>query len=325
MVETRAHKYQSGDAATRSATHKAAPKGAAAGKSETVAGGLGTAKREPAAAPAPGHGAAQPAGAATDTIEQGLIYFFFRPKVEHETAQGMADVQRAYVVLRPTDEALHGARCRLLLVPRKTFAGAGGRLLALVQEPAATVAEVRAHLAASTYETKSLGERHLPPARPICEGVYVLSRTAQGAARTELSYKITVPAQPSAVERDFAIEHAGRFVVSARNPLNEPPAGMAMAMPAPHYPSALQDKFNNHRWTALTPEHLGYKNTQVLFIATKHGLDALADEPYADILRLDNENHSRLASEAAAAPSPGVAAALDGLTAVGGAGGSTWD
>jgi hypothetical protein len=34
---------------------------------------------------------------AVDVLERGEIYFFYRPKVGHDRARGLADVQRLYV------------------------------------------------------------------------------------------------------------------------------------------------------------------------------------------------------------------------------------
>lgn len=68
-------------------------------------------------------------------LEEGIIYFCFRPKVEHETAEDLDDVQRSYIVLRLgvpkelTDENTGNEHCRLLLVPKKTFTAPNNRFL----------------------------------------------------------------------------------------------------------------------------------------------------------------------------------------------------
>jgi hypothetical protein len=48
-------------------------------------------------------------------VERGDIFFLFRPRVDEEEPEGMADVQRFFIVLRPEG----GKKLRLLLVGRK--------------------------------------------------------------------------------------------------------------------------------------------------------------------------------------------------------------
>lgn len=48
-------------------------------------------------------------------LEQGNIYFMYRPRIEHEEAAGADEVQRFYMVLKP-----HGKRrYRLMVIGRK--------------------------------------------------------------------------------------------------------------------------------------------------------------------------------------------------------------
>lgn len=38
------------------------------------------------------------------TSQKGLIYFFFRPKIDHEKIDQAVDAQRSYIILRPLPE-----------------------------------------------------------------------------------------------------------------------------------------------------------------------------------------------------------------------------
>lgn len=40
----------------------------------------------------------------SEVLEKGLIYFLFRPKVDHEKITKVVDVQRSYIILRPVPE-----------------------------------------------------------------------------------------------------------------------------------------------------------------------------------------------------------------------------
>jgi hypothetical protein len=58
---------------------------------------------------------------AAEIVEQGDIYFFYRPKVENEEATSLDDVQRFHIVMRP-----HGkASFRLTTVGRKRLPDIG--------------------------------------------------------------------------------------------------------------------------------------------------------------------------------------------------------
>jgi len=54
-------------------------------------------------------------GDGISTIESGDIYFAYRSKVQQESAEGLEDVQRMHVVLRPKGEK----RYRLLVIGEK--------------------------------------------------------------------------------------------------------------------------------------------------------------------------------------------------------------
>lgn len=61
------------------------------------------------------------------TIQKGLIYFFFRPRVDHEKIKTPVDAQRSYIVLRPLPQGavlesktkLEDQTAHLLELPKK--------------------------------------------------------------------------------------------------------------------------------------------------------------------------------------------------------------
>lgn len=66
-------------------------------------------------------------------LEKGLIYFFFRPRVQTENPSSLKDVQRSYMVLLPlpegailNEEPVKGdGKYRLMAIPKKKLPGAG--------------------------------------------------------------------------------------------------------------------------------------------------------------------------------------------------------
>lgn len=103
----------------------------------------------------------------TSTIlEKGLIYFFFKPRVNTTSPTSLADVARTYIILRPlplssplTESTLQQAdMVRMLALPKKTLPRNGrDRFLAFVEMGRVGVEEVREKLRGSEYETKTKG------------------------------------------------------------------------------------------------------------------------------------------------------------------------
>jgi hypothetical protein len=55
-------------------------------------------------------------------LERGNIYFAYRPRVEHTSAQGLEDIQRFFVILSPFDKEHH----RLIVIGRKKLPAISG-------------------------------------------------------------------------------------------------------------------------------------------------------------------------------------------------------
>jgi hypothetical protein len=105
-----------------------------------------------------------------DILERGNIYFAYRPRVDQDTAHGLEDVQRFFLILSP-----HGKpRYRLIVIGRKRLPDIGDRrekTWAFVQKVGRDPKDVEGELEAATYDTQTRDERHLAPARPAGEGV----------------------------------------------------------------------------------------------------------------------------------------------------------
>ena len=206
-------------------------------------------------------------------IEEGIIYFFFRPKVGLDQVESFADIQRTYLILKPKSVNV----VRILSVPRKkVFDTPSNKFVGIVGD----VGEeniVADDLGRQTYETAKSGHRVQGAARPFAEGVYALVHEEKS---THLAYKLTYPQEMTDTEKEFGlIKDTGSFNVSVRNPLRETTHG------APEdkakYPEELQSKFSGKAWTPITDARfLDYKGGVVLFIGERHDeqLDRELDE-----------------------------------------------
>ena len=103
-------------------------------------------------------------------LEKGIIYFFFKGRVGVEEPQGIQDVARSYIVLRPISidskvetSSLNDSRhARLLVLPKKMLPKKHGRgFLAFVKTPASSLEDLREELSGREYDTKTRGLGYL--------------------------------------------------------------------------------------------------------------------------------------------------------------------
>lgn len=99
-------------------------------------------------------------------LEKGIIYFFFRGRVGVEDPQGLEDIARSYIVLRPLslgaklgDGPLEDTgNARLLALPKKMLPKSKqDRFLMFVEQPKASIKDLREHFASNEYATKTVG------------------------------------------------------------------------------------------------------------------------------------------------------------------------
>ena len=99
-------------------------------------------------------------------MEKGIIYFFFRSRVNIEDPQGIEDIARSYIVLRPLplgakigDGPLQDeGNARLLALPKKMLPKSKqDRFLTFVENPKAYIKDLREQFSGSEYATKTVG------------------------------------------------------------------------------------------------------------------------------------------------------------------------
>ncbi len=163
-------------------------------------------------------------------LEKGIIYFFFRGRVNVEEPSDVGDIARSYIVLRPLP---HGAKLgdgpigdagnnRLLALPKKVLpVSPKDRFMVFVEKSNASMEEIKDAFASSDYMTKTAGSRHTPAAAPIGEGVYAITTTGR---ESHIAYILTIPSELSEVQHDVGLKERGSFVASVKNPQYPGPA-----------------------------------------------------------------------------------------------------
>jgi hypothetical protein len=196
-------------------------------------------------------------------LERGDLFFFYRPDVDETAPQGLLDVRRFHVVLRPEGKET----LRLITIGRKKLPDAadeGRSHWGFVDRVFRNPEELRTALSGAIYETETLGERHLPEARPAGEGVYALARHGRS---TILAYALELPEQPGEVQEAFNITPEGRFVLAIKNPDAGSPAGVGLDDRRADFPEELRERFGDRRWAAADPpEFLDCEGAELVLI-----------------------------------------------------------
>lgn len=202
-----------------------------------------------------------------EILEQGNIYFVYRPKVqgadEVHAVDSFADVQGTYIVLSP-----HGKkRFRLIAIGQKQLPDISGgeKNWGFVDRVENSAKKIEEELQRDRYQTKTQGERIRPAARPAGEGVYALVRHGD---HTHLAYALELPAAPGAVQRTLHIEEQASYVLSIKNPeqASAGHAGMGEKRRV-RFPKHLQERFRERRFIpADPPDFLDHEGAEVLFI-----------------------------------------------------------
>lgn len=99
-------------------------------------------------------------------LEKGIIYFFFRGRVGAEEPQGIEDVARSYIVLRPlplgakigSGPLQDSGNARLLALPKKMLPkSTKDRFLTFVEKTPVSIKDLREQFAGTEYSTKTVG------------------------------------------------------------------------------------------------------------------------------------------------------------------------
>ncbi|KAJ7252360.1 hypothetical protein B0H12DRAFT_1202606 [Mycena haematopus] len=253
------------------------------------------------------------------TTERGHVYFFFRPRVETDSPSSIDDVKNLHMLLVPrppkfsveddTDDSPAedsdemkvleegaDAHYRLITIGKKTLPDPDSRRGGRKESFWATVTAVGDDLDAlekglgeHTYDTKTRGTRHDPPARLVARGCYaIVNNDAQKPSQetTYLGYSISHPAADAfgPAQTALGIHHAGAFVLQVKNP--EASGGLSNKRVV--YPPAIMDGVfgkgtrgrdpTGLRFAPCTkPQMLDYTGVELLLVAVRGGESGLEE------------------------------------------------
>ena len=210
----------------------------------------------------------------SEIIEQGDIFFFYRPKVDTEEVERIKDVQRFYMITSP--EKRNKNIYRLFLIGQKQLpeivegrSTSKERNWALNVLTTSNSEDIRRELLAAEYTTETRGKRRIAAAVPVGEGKYCIVKHDN---HTELAYILELPKIPGSTQREFEIKKEASYIISVKNPDITVPGYAAFSTEdkKPKYPKHIMEEFGDRRWIDVEdPELLNYENTQVLLIGAR--------------------------------------------------------
>jgi len=237
----------------------------------------------------------------SEILEQGDIYFFYRPKKGAEEVKGIEDVRSFFMVTAPEEEENNNKSrlYRLFIIGkkslpeiRKTEARASERYWARVGGIFKEPDELARELFSDEF-------RKGDAARPVGEGKYAIVRHHQN--HTELAYILEMPKEPGEAQKELGIEKEASYIVSVINP-KKPAASSAVdggkypiTEEIPMYPEELLKGFNDSdifvplsRDTRL----IDYQNAQILLTGAREGRDVIKRDIGIEIIDEDETQQS---------------------------------
>jgi hypothetical protein len=230
-----------------------------------------------------------------EILEQGDIYFFYRPKKGAEEVKGIEDVRRFFMVTAPEEGQLY----RLFVIGkkslpevRKTEARASERYWARVGGIFKDANELTKELSSDEF-------RKGDAARPVGEGKYAIVKHHQN--HTELAYILEMPKRPGEAQKELGIEKEASYIISVINPRK--PAASSVAdggkYPSteeiPMYPEELLEEFgDDDTFVPLSRDtrFIDYQNAQILLTAAREGRDVIKRDIGIEIVEEDETQQS---------------------------------
>src|ERR671933_1888666 len=202
-----------------------------------------------------------------EILEQGDIYFFYRPKKAAEEVKGIEDVRRFFMVTAPEDGQLY----RLFVIGkkslpevRKTEARASERYWARVGGVFKDANEITKELLSDEF-------RKGDAARPVGEGKYAIIKHGNHA---ELAYILEMPKEPGEAQQELGIEKEASYIISIINPKVPVPAGYPSSEEPPNYPESILKEFGeNENFISLARDlrFINFQNAQMILVGAREG------------------------------------------------------
>lgn len=211
-------------------------------------------------------------------LDRGDIYFVYRPKVERETVKDLQDVQRFSLILKSQKKGLFS----IIALGKKRVPSQDVERVefAFVQHVVSSSDDLAKELDEETYDTLTRGERHLPAARAVAEGKYLITQHDDVSC---LDYQLESH-QVGEAQRKFALAPRAQYLIFVKNPKSDPDKGLPPEERA-RYSDKLQSHFRGIKFIPLPDaEFLQTVGAELLLIDDKAQSPDLDREVYRKAL-----------------------------------------
>lgn len=208
-------------------------------------------------------------------LEQGDIYFFYRPKKGAEQVKGIEDVRRFFMVTAPEESQLY----RLFVIGKKSLPEIRETEARASERYWARVGGIFKDASKLTKELSSDEFRRGDAARPVGEGKYAIVRHHQN--HTELAYVLELPNEPGEAQKELGIEKEASYVISVINPKIPKQSNLPSTDEPPKYPQEVLDEFNEtENFVSLSKDtkFIDFQNAQIILIGAREGRDVIKNE-----------------------------------------------
>jgi hypothetical protein len=208
-------------------------------------------------------------------LEQGDIYFFYRPKKGAEEVKGIEDVRRFFMVTAPEESQIY----RLFVIGKKSLPEIRETEARASERYWARVGGIFKDASELTKELSSDEFRRGDAARPVGEGKYAIVRHHQN--HTELAYVLELPNEPGEAQKELGIEKEASYVISVINPKIPKQSNLPSTDEPPKYPQEVLNEFNEtENFVSLSkdPKFIDFQNAQIILIGAREGRDVIKNE-----------------------------------------------
>jgi hypothetical protein len=208
-------------------------------------------------------------------LEQGDIYFFYRPKKGAEEVKGIEDVRRFFMVTAPEESQLY----RLFVIGKKSLPEIRETEARASERYWARVGGIFKDAKELTKELSSDEFRRGDAARPVGEGKYAIVRHHQN--HTELAYVLELPNEPGEAQKELGIEKEASYVISVINPKIPKQSNLPSTDEPPKYPQEVLNEFNEtENFVSLSKDtrFIDFQNAQIILIGAREGRDVIKNE-----------------------------------------------
>jgi hypothetical protein len=214
-----------------------------------------------------------------EILEQGDIYFFYRPKKGAEEVKGIEDVRRFFMVTAPEEGQLY----RLFVIGKKSLPEVRKTEARASERYWSRVGGIFKNANELTKELLSDEFRKGDAARPVGEGKYAIIKHQN---HTELAYVLEMPKEPGEAQQELGIEKEASYVISVINPKIPKSSNLPTTEEPPKYPQEVLNEFNeNENFVSLgrDTKFIDYQNAQIILIGAREGKDVVKSEMGIDM------------------------------------------